>query len=98
MGIGTVTRLSWELGRPSLACGLRKPVERAGPITRQGEVVGSRDGVGGGRSTGDPADNTTVGEGRASASSMQMRTRRSLVSARRGLVPPAAPAGRVSAR
>lgn len=76
MGIGTVTRWSWELGRPSLARGLRKKPRSVPGYNPEGEVAGSRDGVGGGRSTGDPADNITVGEGRAPASSMQMRTRR----------------------
>ena len=61
-----------------MARGLRSPVEHAWPITRKGKwLTGSRDGVGGGRSTDDLADNITVGEGRAPTSSVQMVTRRS---------------------
>lgn len=47
-------------------------------ITAWREVVGCREGVGGGRSTGDPTDNITVGEGRTPASSMHVVEWRSL--------------------
>ena len=68
MGCGTVRRLSWELERPSSAraCGAWSEAV----YNRAREVAVSREGVGGGRSSGDGRDNTTRLERRAPASSM----------------------------
>jgi hypothetical protein len=69
MGRGTVRWLFWELGRPSSARSLRG-IGAASVYKRQcREVVGSREGVGGGRSSGDGQDNTTWPERRTPASS-----------------------------
>ena len=69
-GRGTVRRLSWELGRPSLAPSLRGT--GAAPVYKRQhrEGVGSREGVRGGRSSGDGRDNITRPERRTPASSM----------------------------
>lgn len=72
MGRGTVRRLVWELGRPSLARSLRG-IGAASVYKRQHrEVAGSREGVGGGRSSGDGQDNRTWPERRTPASSMHV--------------------------
>jgi hypothetical protein len=69
-GRGTVRWLFWELGRPSSARSLRG-IGAASVYKRQNrEVAGSREGVGGGRSSGDGRDNRTRLERRAPASSM----------------------------
>lgn len=69
-GRGTVRRLSWELGRPSSARSLRG-IGAASVYKRQNrEVAGGREGVRGGRSSGDGQDNTTWPERRALTSSM----------------------------
>ena len=71
-GRGTVRRLSWELGRPSSARSLRG-VGAASVYKRQNrEVAGSREGVRGGRSSGDGRDNTTRPERRAPTSSVHV--------------------------
>ena len=75
IGRGTVRRLSWELGRPSSARSLRG-IGAASVYKRQHrEVAGSREGVGGGRSSADGRDNTTRPERRAPASSMHINGR-----------------------
>jgi hypothetical protein len=67
-GRGTVRRLVWELERPSSARSLRG-IGAASVYKRQNrEVAGSREGVRGGRSSGDGRDNTTRSERRAPAS------------------------------
>jgi hypothetical protein len=67
-GRGTVRRLSWELGRPSSASFLRG-ARAASVYKRQNrEVAGSREGVRGGRSSGDGRDNITRPERRTPAS------------------------------
>jgi hypothetical protein len=69
-GRGTVRRLSWELGRPSLARSLRG-MGAASIYKRQNrEMVDSQEGVRGGRSSDDGQDNTTWPERRTPASSM----------------------------
>ena len=69
-GRGTVRWLSWELGRPSSARSLRG-IGAASAYKRQHrEMVGSREGVGGGRSSADGRDNRTRSERRTPASSM----------------------------
>ena len=68
MGRGTVRRLSWELGRPSSARSLRGIGAASVYKRRSREVAGGREGVGGGRSSGDGRDNTTRPERRAPAS------------------------------
>jgi hypothetical protein len=70
MGRGTVRRLCWELGRPSSARSLRGIGAASVYKRRSREVAGSREGVGGGRSSADGRDNTTRPERRAPASSM----------------------------
>jgi len=69
-GRGTVRWLSWELERPSSARSLRGTGAASVYKRRSREVAGSREGVGGGRSSGDGQDNTTWPERRAPASSM----------------------------
>ena len=70
IGRGTVRRLFWELGRPSSARSLRG-IGAASVYKRQHrEVVDSREGVGGGRSSDDGRDNTTRSERRAPTSPM----------------------------
>jgi hypothetical protein len=67
-GRGTVRWLSWELERPSSARSLRG-IGAASVYKRQNrEVAGSREGVRGGRSSGDGRDNTTRPERRAPTS------------------------------
>lgn len=66
MGRGTVRGLFWELGRPSSAPSLRGT--GAASAYKRCEVVGGREGVGGGRSSGDGRDNRTRLERRAPAS------------------------------
>ena len=68
MGRGTVRRLSWELGRPSSAPSLRGAGAASAYKRRCREVVGSREGVGWGRSSGDGRDNRTRPERRAPTS------------------------------
>ena len=69
-GRGTVRRLYWELGRPSSAPFLRG-VGAGSVYKRQNrEVTGSREGVRGGRSSGDGRDNTTRSERRTPTSPM----------------------------
>ena len=69
-GRGTVRWLSWELGRPSSALPLRE-VGAASVYKRQNrEVAGSREGVRGGRSSGDGRDNITRPERRTPTSSV----------------------------
>ena len=69
-GRGTVRRLSWELGRPSLAPSLRG-MGAASVYKRQNrEVAGSREGVRGGRSSADGRDNITRPERRTPTSSV----------------------------
>jgi hypothetical protein len=70
MGRGTVRWLFWELGRPSSARSLRGIGAVLVYKRRSREVAGSREGVGGGRSSGDGQDNTTWPERRTPASSM----------------------------
>jgi len=70
IGRGTVRWLVWELGRPSLAWSLRGSRAASAYKRRSREVVGSQEGVGGGRSSGDGQDNTTWPERRTPASSM----------------------------
>lgn len=70
MGRGTVRRLSWELGRPSSAPLLRGVGAESVYKRQNREVTGSREGVRGGRSSGDGRDNTTRPERRAPTSSM----------------------------
>ena len=69
-GRGTVRRLSWELGRPSSAPSLRGAGAAPAYKRQHREVVGSREGVRGGRSSDDGRDNTTRPERRTPASSM----------------------------
>ena len=67
-GRGTVRWLSWELERPSLARSLRG-VGAVSVYKRQNrEMAGSREGVRGGRSSGDGRDNTTRPERRTPTS------------------------------
>ena len=69
-GRGTVRWLSWELGRPSSARSLRG-IGAASVYKRQHrEVAGSREGVRGGRSSGDDRDNITRSERRTPTSPM----------------------------
>jgi hypothetical protein len=68
MGRGTVRRLSWELGRPSSAPSLRGAGAASVYKRQRREVAGGREGVGGGRSSGDGRDNTTRPERRTPAS------------------------------
>ena len=67
-GRGTVRRLSWELGRPSSAPSLRGAGAVSAYKRQHREGAGSREGVGGGRSSGDGRDNTTRLERRAPTS------------------------------
>ena len=67
-GRGTVGWLSWELERPSSARVLRGGGACPAYKRCKREVVGSREGVGGGRSSDDGRDNTTRPERRAPAS------------------------------
>ena len=69
-GRGTVRWLSWELGRPSSARSLRGIGAVSVYKRRSREVAGSREGVGGGRSSDDGQDNTTCLERRTPASSV----------------------------
>jgi hypothetical protein len=71
-GRGTARRLSWELGRPSSAPSLRGT--GAAPVYKRQnrEGAGSREGVRGGRSSGDGRDNTTRVERRTPASPMHV--------------------------
>ena len=68
MGRGTVRGLCWELGRPSSAPSLRGTGAASVYKRQHREVAGSREGVGGGRSSGDGRDNTTRPERRTPAS------------------------------
>ena len=70
IGRGTVRRLFWELGRPFSARSLRGIGAASVYKRRSREATGSREGVGGGRSSADGRDNTTRPERRAPASSM----------------------------
>jgi hypothetical protein len=69
-GRGTVRRLSWELGRPSSAPSLRGAGAALVYKRQHRERAGSREGVRGGRSSGDGRDNITRPERRTPASSM----------------------------
>jgi hypothetical protein len=69
-GRGTVRRLSWELGRPSSAPFLRGTGAAPAYKRQNRERVGGREGVRGGRSSGDGRDNITRPERRTPASSM----------------------------
>ena len=68
-------RSSWELGRPSSARTLRGCGACLAITGDPGKCPGSREGVGGGRSSDDGRDNTTRPERRAPASSMHVARR-----------------------
>jgi hypothetical protein len=67
-GRGTVRRLSWELGRPSLAPVLRGTGAVLVYKRQNREMAGSQEGVRGGRSSDDGRDNITRSERRTPTS------------------------------